>query len=99
MNIRIATYNIKGFKPRNYEFVTKISKDCEVFLIQETWLYNYEIKYIQQVLSTSNIFMKSSMNEGIIDRQGKPFGGCAIAISNSLNFDAQMVDTISNRLF
>ena len=98
MDLKLYTYNIKGFKPRNFDFVLKIFKDSDILLIQETWLYNYEINIIQQILPEANIFMKSSMSEEDIDRYGKPFGGCAVAIRNSLNFNTVAVDTISNRL-
>ena len=59
-------------------------KSCDILLMQETWLYNYETKLIHQLLPGSNVFMKSSMNEEIIDKQGRPFGGCAVVLKNSM---------------
>ena len=53
-NLKVTTFNCKGFKFRNYEFLTKIFNDCSILLLQEHWLHNFEFKDFNIVLN--NIF-------------------------------------------
>ena len=38
----IVTYNVKGFKPRNYNYLDEIFNKCDMLLLQETWLAEEE---------------------------------------------------------
>ena len=40
--LRITTFNCQGFKDRMYDYVKEIFKQCDILLLQETWLYNFE---------------------------------------------------------
>ena len=75
MTLRLCSFNVKGFKPRNYDFIVKTFKLCDIMFLQETWLYNHEQKSMENILPDANIFLRSSMDVTDIDRQGRPYGG------------------------
>ena len=93
MTLRLCSFNVKGFKPRNYDFIVKTFKLCDIMFLQETWLYNHEQKSMENILPDANIFLRSSMDVTDIDRQGRPYGGCAIAVRKSLNFTIEVIIT------
>ena len=48
--LAINTFNIKGFKPRNYCYAKQLFKDADILFLQETWLYEFETQVIGDVL-------------------------------------------------
>ena len=97
-DIRIISYNCKGFKNRNYDFVQDIFMRCEILLIQESWLYNFEIDKISNVLPDSAYLGVSAMRDCDVGRRGRPFGGCLIIYKNNLAIPVKQITTSSNRL-
>ena len=76
--IRITSFNCKGFKPRNYDYLRKIFSKSDFLFIQETWLYNFQFNEISNILSNSNYHAVSAMNDEDVGRLGRPHGGCAV---------------------
>lgn len=52
---------------------------CEILLIQETWLYNFQHEEIGKVLVDSEHHAVSAMDECDVSRVGRPYGGCGDA--------------------
>ena len=97
-SLRIASFNVKGFKDRNYNMIRELFNICDILCVQETWLYNFQHKTIGKVLPNSIYYATSSMDETNIDRVGRPYGGCAIIFHKSLNFVIKNLNTSSGRL-
>ena len=49
-NLKVMSYNIKGFKPRNYNYISKIYDSVDIMMIQEHWLFEYEFGQISTTL-------------------------------------------------
>ena len=50
MQLNIASFNVKGFKPRNFDFLKFLSNKMDIILFQETWLYEREKHVMEKVL-------------------------------------------------
>ena len=96
-NLKVMSYNIKGFKPRNYNYVSKIYDSVDIMMIQEHWLFEYEFGKISTTLDNSLFFAKSSMSSDELI-EGRPYGGVAIVWRPTLCFDIKEIPTESNRL-
>ena len=95
--LNIATYNCKGFKIRNYEYIRKLFNSVDVLLIQEHWLFSFEFNIFSKVLNHCHFVSKSSMKDDAI-LTGRPYGGVAIAWKSSLNYNYESIITSSDRL-
>ena len=97
-NLKIISFNCKGFKNRNYDFLKDVFDKCDILLIQESWLFDFEIKNVTDVLSNSSCIGISAMKDCDIGRQGRPFGGCLIVYKRNLAIPVNKVATSSSRL-
>ena len=74
--LKFASFNCNGFKNRNYDYIRDIFKDCDILLLQETWLYNFEHTNFPKIIPECNYFAVSGMDESQITHVGRPYGGC-----------------------
>ena len=93
--IKFLSFNCKGFKPRNYNYLRKIFQNVDFMLVQELWLYDHEFDVITKELSNCNYFAKSSMNSCEF-RNGRPYGGLAIIWKSNSYFSVDVIDTMSD---
>ena len=96
--IKITSFNCTGFKPRNYDYISDIYNKCDILLIQETWLYNFESYLFNNILPGCQYHAKSSMDESNVTRIGRPFGGLAVVWNKNLALSIIPVETASDRL-
>ena len=93
----ISTFNCKGFKPRNYNYLKQLFQKVDFLLLQELWLYDYESDIITKELSDSSYIAKSHMVSDKL-REGRPFGGIAIVWKRSPSYFVTSIDTVSDRI-
>ena len=93
----ICSFNCKGFKYRNYNYISKLFEKSDVLLLQEHWLYNFEFNEFNRILKRCKYVSKSSMNECCIN-EGRPFGGVAILFKDVNGFFFEEIPTISDRI-
>ena len=96
--LSIISYNCKGFKPRNFDYIRDLFKLSNVLLLQETWLYNFEDQVIRAEIPNSIVHTVSSMSNDDIGRVGRPFGGLAIITHKSLPCVVKPIQTNTNRI-
>ena len=97
-NFKIATFNCQGFKDRMYDYLKDIFKSCDILILQETWLYNFENNIFSNVLPDCQYYAISAMDEAEVGRMGRPFGGCAILWHKTLSLSVSPIATTSTRL-
>ena len=97
-SLKIVSFNCSGFKFRNYDYLKDIFKKCDILLIQETWMYNFQHEEIGKVLDDSEQHAVSAMDDWDVSRVGRPHGGCAIVWRRGLALDFQPLTTTSKRL-
>ena len=97
-NLKIVSYNTKGFKFRNFGYLNQIFDRCDVMMLQETWLYNFESFHISSNLKGSQYHCISAMPDDDIGRQGRPYGGLAIIWHNNCNMLVKGITVTSKRL-
>ena len=49
MDIKMSSYNCRGFDVSKIPAIKKLLNDCDVLLIQETWLLPHELQYFQNI--------------------------------------------------
>ena len=94
--LKICSYNTKGFKNRNFNYLQSLFSDHDIMLLQETWLFEFESNIISNVLPNCIFTFTSAMDSGDINRKGRPYGGCAIICRN--NFSLTPIKTNTPRL-
>ena len=95
--IKVMSYNCKGLTVSKVPCIKELLLQCDVLLLEETWLlclcscyiiiffsnqFNVISKYVQQCESV-NI---CAMNEDIYC-QDRPYGGCSIVYGNTMKVD------------
>ena len=96
--LKFISFNCKGFKPRNYDYLSYLFKQCDIMMIQETWLYSFQEDIITDTLGDSCCHAVSAMSDDDVGRLGRPFGGCAIVWNKNLPIHVTPILTSSNRL-
>ena len=96
-DLNIKTFNCKGFKARNYSYVSKLFEDVSLLLIQEHWLYRFEFDNFSKVLNNAIFHAQSSMDENRL-RRGRPYGGTAILYKSNINANITPIETSTPRL-
>ena len=97
-SLKVVSYNTKGFKFRNINYLNSIFKRCDVMMLQETWLYNFESLFISDSLKGSQCHCISAMSDDDVGRQGRPFGGLAIIWHSNSSVLVQSILVTSKRL-
>ena len=97
-SLKIISYNCKGFKHRNYDFLQYVFKKCDILLIQESWLFNFEIDHVLNVLPNSGCIGVSAMKDCDVGRQGRPYRGCLIVYKRNIAFRVNQIATTSSRV-
>lgn len=60
---KISCFNCKGFIFRNYQYIKKIFYESSILLIQEHWLFNFDLKMFKEVLPNCSFHASSSMRD------------------------------------
>ena len=97
-NIKITTFNCAGFKYRNFGYLKEVFGRCDILLLQETWLFNFQHNEFNKVLPNCHYHAVSTMDESEVGRVGRPYGGCAILWHSNLALTCVPVNTISPRI-
>ena len=92
------TFNCEGFKNRMYDYTKSKFKNCDILLLQETWLYNFEHKNFTDIIPNCQYHAVSAMEEAELGRLGRPHGGCAILWKKNLAVSVTPINTTSPRL-
>ena len=95
--MKISSFNCLGFKG-NCEYIKEVYNKCDILLLQETWLYNFEFNNFNKEMSKCQYHAVSAMDESNIGHAGRPFGGCAIIWHKDLALSIIPVDTTSPKL-
>ena len=97
-NLKIISFNCKGFKERNYDFLKCLFETCDILLLQETWLYSFQKKEITNLLKDSDCHTSSSMQDDDVGRRGRPFGGLGIVWKKSIPMKVTPIQTTNVRI-
>ena len=96
--IKISSYNCAGFKGQSDFIKEKVYTNCDIVLLQETWLHNFEFNLFNQTLPECQYHAVSAMDESDVGSVGRPKGGCAIVWHKDRTLSIIPVVTISPRL-
>ena len=96
--LKITSFNCQGFKFRNYNYVNEIFKLCNILMLQETWLFNFEHNNFIKEIPNCQYYAISDMDEAELSRVGRPKGGVAILWQKDLKLTFIPILTNSKRL-
>ena len=96
-NLRISSFNCKNVKTSVNE-IQYLCDLCDVLLLQETWLYEFDLNFLNSLHKDFYAKGISSMDasKGIIT--GRPHGGMAVLWRKTLGNMCKIVDLDDNRL-
>jgi len=95
--MNIVSWNCKNFKT-NSTWLNAMFCDVDIFLLQETWLYNFEQNLIEKCFPDYFCVSISSMPESCVPKKGRPFGGSAILVHNKFGDSLVLVNNSDPRL-
>ena len=95
--LTVTSFNCKGFKNRNFNYISKLFSNCEVMLFQEQWLRSFEFEEFRKVLPDCEYVSKTIMKDDDIII-GRPYSGVAILWKNKIAFTVEIIPTLSQRL-
>ena len=81
--LSVATYNCRSIKSSRKD-VQNLCDICDIVLVQETWLTQQNLDFLQTVSSTHFSYEYSPVNDKLGIRKGRPFGGTAIFCKKDL---------------
>ena len=96
-NLNIVSFNCKGFKFRNYDYISNVYKECSFLILQEHWLFNCEFRKFSDVLPNCAYHAMSSMADDEFIR-GRPYGGTAIIWNSTINAKVTPLTTSNPRI-
>ena len=96
--LKFMSFNIKGFKPRNYDYFFDLYNKFDIFLLQETWLYKFKENIALRVLPDSCCRSISAMSDDEVGRQGRPYGGLMVVWNRSLTVPICQVETFNDHV-
>ena len=78
--LKITTFNCQGFKDRMYDYVNEVFRQCDLLLLQETWLYKFEHSNFNKIILIANsmpyqVWMKLRFNVEGAPLEGVPSYG------------------------
>ena len=84
--LKIVSYNCKHFVTYGdkFTFIDELFSDCDLLFLQELCMYQSEFHKLLSLGGSTDMIATSAMDESV-HRVGRPFGGCAIVWSASLN--------------
>ena len=77
MEIKMGSYNCRGFNVSKVHATKELLNDCDVLLLQETWLLPHELKVFKKYFIVCNCCSVSGINSEVL-YHGRPFGGCSV---------------------
>lgn len=80
--LRISSFNCKSIKSSVID-LAKICNECDIVLLQETWLRSCELNVINSVHNDFEGRAWSAMDDNV-EHRGRPFGGLAVMWRKSL---------------
>ena len=77
MEIKLLSYNCRGFNVSKVPFVKSLLDQCDLLLLQETWLYSSQFNVFNEYFPEWNTINVCGIDESVI-QHGRPYGGCTI---------------------
>ena len=77
MDLKLFSYNCKGFSINKVPFINSLLDDCDILLLQETWLYSSQFVLFQKYFANRESHSICGMDETVI-QGGRPYGGVTL---------------------
>ena len=78
MDLKLISYNCKGFSINKVSFINSLLNDCDILLLQETWLYSSQFVLFQKYFANRESHsIICGMDETVI-QVGRPYGGVTL---------------------
>ena len=98
MEIKMGSYNCRGLNVSKIPAIKELLIDCDVLLIQETWLLPHELNVFSKYLIGYNFYGVSGMNSEV-RYHGRPFGGYYVLFNSALSHCIDFIDLNCKRLW
>jgi len=92
---KICSFNSKGHRIDKIDYMKHLLTQCDVLLLQEHWYLERDIQLLEGLLGNVQVYGVSGMDDNEL-LSGRPYGGCAIVLSNNLKCNFLPIH-ISNR--
>ena len=77
MALTLMSYNCNGFNVSKIQFINYLLYQCDVLLLQETWLYSWQFNIFKQYFPKWAFINVCGIDESVL-QHGRPYRGCTI---------------------
>ena len=84
MDLKLCSFNCKGFNISKVKHISELMKSCDVLMLQETWALPSNVGKLNQYFVDLNTYGISSVNDNVL-LSGRPHGGCSFLYKKSLS--------------
>ena len=77
MALKLMSYNCKCFNVSTISFINNLPYQCDVLLLQETWLYACQFNIFKQYFPKGASINVCVIDESVL-QHGRPYGVCTI---------------------
>jgi exonuclease III len=95
--LRLCTWNSRGHGADRLIYINKLLQQCDILLVQETWLHDWELNKLSDDDAISILGVSGMDPQQLL--VGRPHGGCAVLFHSSLKISIASVQTNSCRMF
>ena len=79
MAIKICTFNCRGFNFSKVKHVESLLANCDILLVQETWVLPDQVGKLNQYFDEYNTYGVSGINVNEL-LSGRPYGGVSFLV-------------------
>ena len=96
-NFKVVSFNCNGVKAK-MPVINSLCQHCDIIFLQETWLREDELEFLNNVNRNFESFSLTSMNIHDSILIGRPFGGISILWNRSLSRHCRVIHYEDSRL-
>ena len=81
MDLKLCTFNCKGFNISKVKPFKSVLKKCDILLVQETWALKNQVGRLNKYFDDYNLYGVSGICDDVL-LKGRPYGGFRFYIRN-----------------
>lgn len=96
MALKLCSFNCRGFNVAKIKHIESILNDCDILLLQETWLLANQVGKLNQYFSKYNTYGISGIKDTKL-LSGRPYGGLSFLYRKTLSPYIEYVEIINSK--
>ena len=96
MDLKLCTFNCKGFNISKVKHFKSVLKKCDILLVQETWALKNQVGRLNKYFDDYNSYGVSGICDDVL-LKGRPYGGVSFLYKKSISPYVEVCELNSKR--